>query len=94
MRLSEERVQSIARKMIKELQDRKMIILKGLPTRVETEIQRVIVQDLMIEDEINAETERQIESMKRDIPYGSAEWSAMFAQIKEKLCEQRQYIPS
>ncbi|MCX7049879.1 MAG: DUF507 family protein [Candidatus Sumerlaeota bacterium] len=94
MRLTEDRIQSLARKIVKELTERKMILVKGFPTRVEMEIGRVIMQDLMIEDDINQEAERQIEAMKRNIPYGSAEWSAIFSQIKEKLSQQRNYIVS
>jgi len=52
------------------------------------------MQDLMIEDEINAEIEKRIAAMKRDIPYGSAEYSAIFTQLKDQLCEQRNYIAS
>jgi len=91
MRLSEERIQSIAKKIVDGLREQKMIRLKGFPSRVEVEIQRLIMQDLAIEDEIDAAVERQIESMKRDIPYGSAEWKAIFTQIKDRLCQQRNY---
>jgi len=94
MRLSEDRIQSIARKIIKDLAAAKLIQLKGFSARLETEIGRVVIQDLMIEDEIDKEVERQIETMKRDIPYGSAEWKAVFTQIKDKLSEQRKYIAS
>ena len=94
MRLTEDRIQSLARKIVKDLSDKKMILVKGYPTRVEMEIGRVIMQDLMIEDDINQEAERQIETMKRNVPYGSAEWNAAFMQIKEKLSQQRNYIIS
>ena len=94
MRLSDDRILAIAQKMIAALREKKMLRLKGLAMRVEAEVQRVIMQDLMIEDEINAEIEKRIAAMKRDIPYGSAEYSAIFTQLKDQLCEQRNYIAS
>ena len=55
MRLSEERIGAIVKKMVKALSNARMIRLRGFPTRLEMELQRVIIQDLMIEDEINAD---------------------------------------
>jgi hypothetical protein len=94
MRLTEDRIQSIAKKIVDGLREQKMIKVKGIQSRVEVEIQRLVTQDLMIEDEIDAEVERQIDSMKRNIPYGSAEWNAVFTQLKDKICQQRNYVRS
>ncbi len=94
MRLSEDRIEAVAKKIVKDLREAKIIRLKGMASRLETEIQRVMTEDLKIEDEINAEVERQIESMGRTIPYGSAEWDATFQQLKEKICQQRNYLIS
>lgn len=77
--------------MVAELREKRVLRLKGMPTRAEVEIQRIVMQDLMVEDEIDAEVEAQIDAMKRDIPYGSAEWNAIYTQIKDKLCQQRNY---
>ena len=94
MSLSEDRILAIAKKMVEELRAKKMLRPKGMPARLETEIQRVMMQDLKTEDEIDAEVEARIESMKRDIPYGSDEWRAIFTQIKDELSQQRDYIVS
>lgn len=94
MRLSEDRIGAIAEKIVKALQDERVIQLKGFPRRLETEIQRIVLEDLRIEDEIDAEVEARIDAMKRDIPYGSAEWNAVYTQIKEELAGQRNYVVS
>lgn len=94
MRLSEDRTQAIAQKIIAALLEKKMIRVKGLSIRAETEVQRVVMNDLKIEDEIDAEVERQIDNMKRDIPYGSDEWRAIYMQLKDQLSQQRNYIVS
>ena len=94
MRLTEDRIEAISKKIVKTLRDEKMLRLKGMAARAETEIQRVVTEDLRIEDEINAEVERQIDSMSRNIPYGSAEWQATFTQLKDRLSQQRGYLVS
>jgi hypothetical protein len=92
MRLGEDRVQNIATKMAEYLTREKIIQFGGMRTSLVTAIARVIMNDLKIEDEINAEVERMIESMKRPIPRGSAEWNSIFFQKKEELARRRNYI--
>ena len=92
MRLSDDRIQSIAGKIADHLTQQKMIRFEGLRTSLVTLIARVVTNDLKIEDEINAEVERMIESMQRTIPRGSAEWTSIFMQKKEELARRHHYI--
>jgi hypothetical protein len=92
MRLGEDRIQHIAGQMAEHLTREKMIQFNGLRTSLVTAIARVITNDLKIEDEINAEVERMIESMKRPVPRGSAEWNSIFFQKKEELARRRNYL--
>jgi hypothetical protein len=92
MRLSDDRIQSIASQIAEQLKKKGLVRYKGLPVRMTTTIARTITNDLKIEDEINEEVERMIEKMKRDIPRGSAEWNSIFMQKKEELARRRNYI--
>jgi hypothetical protein len=92
MRLSDDRIQSLSSQIAEHLVSEKLIRFRGLRTRLVTIIARVITNDLKIEDEINAEVERMIESMQRKVPRGSAEWNSIFFQKKEELAQRRNYI--
>jgi len=92
MRLSDDRIQYIAGTMADYLTREKLIRFEGLRTSLVTTIARVITNDLKIEDEINAEVERMIQSMQRKIPRGSAEWTTIFFQKKEEIARRRNYI--
>jgi len=92
MRLSDDRIQYLADQMADHLTHNKLIRFTGMRTSLVTVIARVITNDLKIEDEINAEVERMIESMQRKIPRGSAEWTSIFFQKKEELARRRNYI--
>jgi len=92
MRLGDDRIQHISGQIADQLTREKMIEFDGLRTSLVTAIARVITNDLKIEDEINAEVERMIESMRRKIPRGSAEWTSIFFQKKEELARRRNYI--
>jgi hypothetical protein len=92
MRLSDDRIQSIASQIADDLKKKGIVRYKGLPMRLTTTIARTIANDLKIEDEINQEVEQMIEKMKRNIPRGSAEWNSIFMQKKEEVARRRNYI--
>lgn len=92
MRLSDDRIQSIATQIAEDLRKKGMVRYKGMPIRMATTIGRVITNDLKIEAEINAEAERRIEARKQKIERGSADWNSLFIKEKEELARRRNYI--
>jgi len=92
MRLSEERIEFIAKEIMNELLGRKLIRYRDYSTHLTTKIARLIQKDLQTEDEIDAEVERIIESMKRKIPKGSSEWNSLFIARKEELAKKKNYV--
>jgi hypothetical protein len=92
MRLSEERIHFIAQQVAKELIETGLIKFGGSRVVLEAEISKVILEDLKIEDEIDREVVEMIGKMKRDIPQGSAEWNATYAEKKEEIARRRNYI--
>ncbi len=92
MRLSERRIQFIAQQIVKELLDRGEISYSGTRLVLETEIARIISDDLRIEDEIDQEVTEMISKMKRNIPPGSAEWDAIYQEKKAEIARRRNYI--
>lgn len=92
MRLSADRLDTISSKICNALLKKKLIKYKGLPNALATRLARSVIANLAIEDEIDVEVERMIESMKRRIPRYSAEWNSIFVQKKEELAKRRNYI--
>jgi len=92
MRLSQDRINFIAQQVAKELVDKDYIKYGGSRVLLETEIAKVILEDLAVEDEIDREVVDMIASMKRTIPAGSPEWNAIYWQKKEEIARRRNYI--
>jgi hypothetical protein len=92
MRLSEERIHFIAQQVAKDLLDKGLVRFGGSRVVLEAEISKVILEDLKVEDEIDREVVEMIGKMKRDIPQGSAEWNAIYAEKKEEIARRRNYI--
>ncbi len=92
MRLSEKRIQFIATQIVEELLGHDEISYTGSRLALETEIARIISEDLRIEDEIDQEVVEMISKMKRNIPQGSAEWDAIYQEKKAEIARRRNYI--
>lgn len=92
MRMSEERITFIAHQIAEDLMSKNLVKFGGSQLVMEAEIVRVIVSDLKIEEEIDREVVEMIDSMKRVIPQGSAEWQAVYSQKKEEIARRRNYI--
>lgn len=92
MRLSEDRIHFIATQIAKELIDTKQIAYGGTRIVLESEIAKVILEDLRIEDEIDREVVDMLDKMQRKVPQGSAEWQAIYSQRKEEIARRRNYI--
>jgi len=92
MRLSEKRIQFLARQIVDELLAQGEISYSGSRLVLETEVARIISDDLKIEDEIDQEVAEMISKMKRNIPPGSAEWDAIYQEKKAELARRRNYV--
>lgn len=92
MRLSEDRIEFIGRQIAKALSDKKYVSYYARSRNLDSLIARKMLKDLAFEDKIDAEVEKIIKSIKRDIPEGSAEWMSIFHQKKEELAKRYNYI--
>jgi len=92
VRLSEDRIHFIAQQVAKELIDTKQVKFGGSRIVLESEIARVILEDLRIEDEIDKEVVEMLDKMQRKLPPGSAEWQAIYTQKKEEIARRRNYL--
>lgn len=92
MRLSEDRIHFIATQIARELIDTKQITFGGTRIVLESEIAKVIMEDLRVEDEIDREVVEMLEKMQRKLPPGSAEWQAIYSQKKEEIARRKNYI--
>lgn len=91
MRLSEEKIAHLAGRIVDRLWDDDLIDFKMQEARFRSEIERVLFEDLKIEDEISNEAIQRIETYKRDIPYGSDEWRILYDRFFDEISARRGY---
>jgi hypothetical protein len=92
VRLTEEKIEHLAGRVLDRLLDDDLVDFKGPEARVRSGIHLVLEEDLRIEDEISTEAIARIESYKREIPYGSDEWRILFDRFFHEIAERRGYV--
>ena len=91
MRLSDEKIDLLARRIVDRLWDDDLIDFKMQERDLHIKVAQVVREDLTIEDEISNEAIERIESYKRDIPYGTEEWRLLYDRFFNEIAERRGY---
>jgi hypothetical protein len=92
VRLTEERIEFINHQVLRALIEAGFIEVAGRESAVLVEMNRTVMQDLALEDRIDAEVREMIGKMKRQIPEGSAEWNSVFLKKKDELAARYNYV--
>jgi len=91
MRLSEDRIHHLARRMADEMIARGAVDPAVRPQNLASLIAQVIINDLLVEDEIDAETRRRLESYRNLPPPGTGQYEAAFIKEKREVAARRGY---
>lgn len=92
MRLSERRVHQIARRIVDHLVGDDLIDTDATEERLRDSIELIIVGDLKVEDEIDAEAIERIRTYSRNIPEGSSEWMILMDKFRDEIARRRRYV--
>ena len=92
MRLSEERVAVLARLITDNLLDEELIDLEIDEDGFKSLIERLVLQDLMIEDEIDEEAAAFLLKNKPNLEEGSTAWEVELERKKEELSVAKGYV--
>ena len=92
MRLKKEIIEKISKKIVKSLVDEELIIWEDRPEKLETIINGLIVDDLMVEDHLNDEVKQLIESRTEEYERSMMDYGRVFQLVKSKLARERGLI--
>lgn len=89
MRLSEERIDSIAHKIAFHLVKKRQIVSRANLRQVSAWIEKPILEDLKREEAIDREVTEYIAGLEKKPPTGSFEYQAMYQKKKEEVARRR-----
>jgi hypothetical protein len=88
MILSDEKISHLSHLILREIQEGG-IVTTGEETQVLREIKRIIVSDLRLEDEADAQARKRLESYSRRVPEGSPEWNVLYMKFYDEEIKKR-----
>ncbi|MDH4187463.1 MAG: DUF507 family protein [Nitrospira sp.] len=92
MRLSKERVRHISESVVTRLQQEGLVVLIGDRKAFVEQIDHAIIEELSVEDRLNAEVRQMLKAYEQDIERGQVDFQRMFTMVKAKLVRERGII--
>jgi hypothetical protein len=94
MRLSRERLFSLADRIIGDLLASEGVVVRGIADdrvrgQLRTEVFRVLEDETKLEESIDQEVRRTLSSYSRPAPEGSAEWEILYRKTRDEVQRRR-----
>lgn len=92
MRLSKERVSHISESLATRLQEEGLVRIVGDRKGFVEQLDHAIIEELSVEDRLNAEVRQLLNTYEQDIERGHVDYQKMFTMVKAKLARERGII--
>mgnify|MGYP001295133733 FL=1 len=92
MRLKKKFVEKISKKIIDSLIRKDLIIWEGSRDKLESIINDIIIDDLMVEDHLNDEVKQLLDSRTEEYERSMMDYGRVFQLVKSKLARERGLI--
>jgi hypothetical protein len=89
MRLNRDKVIHLSHLIVKALDDKELVTWLTDKNSLRTEIANMMLEDLSVEEEVDQEVRRILQSYKRKIIEGSREWDIMYQKTFEEQMKKR-----
>ena len=94
MKLSRERILHMSHLILRYMDGEDTLEYFDEPQEIRQTIVRIITEEMRSDEMIDALVRRKIESQKRNIPEGSAEWDVLYRKYyEEELGKHRKVMP-
>jgi hypothetical protein len=92
MRLRKKIIDHVAKTVVERLLEQELLTVDATPETLMAEVHRLITDDLMVEDRLNAEVKELLRAHSAEIERGNVDYARMFTMVKRKLVQERGLI--
>lgn len=92
MRLTKAQIEEISKLILKKLKGMDMVTVNAPEDKVLHRISEIISKDMMVEEELDREVKKFLETYEPDFKSGKLDYMKMFNKVKEKLVKERDII--
>lgn len=89
MRLTNERIRCIAAAVVERLVNQRVFDITGSKEKLIEALEKVILDELSVEDRLNAEVRDMLKQFDAEFAQGQADYQKMFTMVKRKLVKER-----
>ncbi|MBT3185600.1 MAG: DUF507 family protein [Nitrospina sp.] len=92
MRLTKEFTELLAKNIVRSLLDKELIIWEESAEKLQTIVNGIITEDLMVEDRLNEEVKTLLDSKTEEYERSMMDYGRVFQMVKSKLVRERGLI--
>ena len=92
MRLKKDFIEKISKKIIKSLVSKNLIVWESSHDKLESIINEIIIDDLMVEDHLNEEVKELLDARTDEYERSMMDYGRVFQLVKSKLARDRGLI--
>lgn len=92
MRLSKGFVKHLSRLTVEALRKKGLIELSGDPAAAAGAVEKAMIDDLSVEDRLNAEVREILKAYEAEIERGRLDYHTLFSKTKQKLARERNLV--
>jgi len=92
MKLSKDRIHHLSKSVVAALAQKGHLTMEGDPKIAVQSLESAIIEELSVEDRLNAEVRALMKQYESEIERGRVDYQKMFTMIKSKLVKERGLI--
>jgi hypothetical protein len=92
MKLRHDYIDFLSRRIVEQLTEEDHLVAKVDPHEVQAFIAQVIIDDLKVEDDLDAEVRKILEGYAKQMRQQNIQYHEMFQMIKRKLIKERNLV--
>ena len=92
MRIQKELTELLAKKIVKSLIDKDLLVWEESPEKLQSVVNEIITKDLLVEDLLNEEVKTLLESKTQEYERDMMDYGRVFQMVKSKLVRERGLI--
>lgn len=92
MKLSPQKIEYLAEQLVDHLAEVDGVLFQGNDSQLRLAIQQIITDELMVEEQLDAEVHKMLQAYKYDITMGRMNYDELFKKIKSRLIQERKLV--
>ena len=92
MKLSHDKIEQLSAALVDELAEIDGVLFQGDDSQLRLMVQQIIADELMVEEQLDAEIHKLLQAYKYEITMGRMSYDELFKKTKQRLVRERKLV--